>query len=165
MVIFDGDLPRLSDLGGDLWASDFLTLSAPSVAALNMDLGGSSVYDSISKIELIMFNCPWWGIGIESITLYITLRLDVVGGTNLVRVNPTIASCNSLVKICIPCTRCDSTERNLGLEFHTDQHSRWVYLGEVTFRTDNGSCPPDLVITSTTNVVEVCSPTSTCNLQ
>ena len=155
LVIFDKIWPRLTNLGGMEWARGFLTLRAPSVAAMNFDLRGR-IYDSISRIEVIMFNCPWWGIGAEAITLYIPASSHAIGGTNLVRVTPTIASCNSLVRVCIPCTRCNNTERALGLEFYTGSLTSWIHLAEVMLKTDDGSCPPDIVITRSTPVINIC---------
>lgn len=141
------------------WARELATLSAPAVASINFHLG--DIGDSrINRVEVVMFNCPWWGIGIETIAINYPVRLEVLGGETVATAHPTIASCESLVKVCIPCTECDTARQLIGMDFRTLSGSSWVHLAEViVYFDDNTStiCPQDSLITSSESVISFCN--------
>lgn len=91
-VLFDGEIPTLTGLDGNMWARQLLTMNTQTFSGLILD-----TYE-ISKVELVMFNSSEWGIGVSRISLRST------------EVFPSVTSCELLVKVCIPCDDCDSTE-------------------------------------------------------
>ncbi len=156
-VLFDARIPILSHLGGSSWAYSLLVLGASHIASINFDLRGRR-YTTINRVEVVMFNCPWWGLGAESIALYSPVRIEVIGGTIFNTIHPTITSCTSLVRVCIPCTVCNNKTGIFGLEFRTGS-TDWVHIAEVTFHegTRINPCPEDIVITQFTPVVSICN--------
>lgn len=164
-VLFDGYIPTFTRLTGHMWARHLLTLGAPVMASINFDLRGVFLrgieYSGISRMEILMINCPWWGIAVEKITLYEPVALDIIGGRNILSVYPTIASCDNLVRVCIPCTQCNSSERMIGLEFHTPSNSRWIHIAQMTFihGSTPSPCPKDIVVIHTTPIVSICNVT------
>ena len=145
-VLFDGNIPTLSGLDGNMWASQLLTMKAAQLFTIvNLDFSGVADYDGVGKIEVVMFNCPQWGIAADSITVHAISDVTHTEGSMITTANITVMSCESLVKVCIPCSRCDSPI--VGLEFHTP-YSNWVHLAEVVlYNGTTTTCPPDTVIT------------------
>ena len=59
-VLFDGIIPTLTGLDGDMWASQLLTLQRTSsrVSAL-FDFTDTAGYGGLfGRLEVVMFNCP-----------------------------------------------------------------------------------------------------------
>lgn len=164
-VLFDAYVPTFTRLTGHMWARHLLTLGAPMMASINFNLRGArySGYSGVSRIEILMVNCPWWGISVEKITLYKPVLLDIIGGQNVLSVYPTTASCDNLVRVCIPCTQCNTSQHFIGLEFHTPSNSRWVHIAQMTFihGSTPSPCPKDIVVTPFTPVVSICNYTMT----
>ncbi len=99
----------------------------------------------MGKVEIVLFNCPQWGIVTKTITL------ATMGGSTLINsVDPTLTSCDSLVKVCMLYFVCDST--SLRLIFSFNGTPSWVHLAEVTFYEGNYSttCPPDAFVPAST---------------
>ena len=68
-VLFDGNIPTLTGLDGDMWASQLLALQIrnPSRIEIISDFTGRS---GVERVELVMFNCPEWGIAVQVIGIW-----------------------------------------------------------------------------------------------
>ena len=137
-VLFDHIIPALTDLDGDGWASELLTLDMHSSrSTLTFDFHsyyGSSVCPySVTRIEVLLFNCPEWGTSIREIRLIDSVRRWILG----IYYPPSI-SCNSLVRVCIPYS---TTRRVLTLQFIAESGSSWLHLAEVEFHCTGYHCP------------------------
>ncbi len=91
-----------------------------------------------------MFNCPEWGISVDSITIYESTTTTSIGNV-LDTINPTITSCGSLVRVCISGS-VSSTRTALTLVFQLSSASTWVHLAEVSFYGAGPTCPPDSIL-------------------
>ena len=139
-VLFDGSIPSLAGLDeDDKWASQLLTVrSNPAKIACNFT--GAPGFVGVRRVEIVLFNCPEWGISVQSITLE-------AGGSVAGTVNLNVSSCDSLVRVCMPdliSTIPDQTE--LALNFF---HVGWSHIAEVTFYGVGPTCPQDQIIIST----------------
>ena len=93
-VLFDGIIPTLTALDGNMWATHLLTLrSSSGILSFPFSL------NVVRRVEVVMFNCPQWGISLQSLFL-VSL--------------PHIASCDSLVP---SESVCDCTTRHYITEF------------------------------------------------
>ena len=138
-VLFDGVIPTLTRLDGDMWASQLLTLH--SVGSIMVAFSFSIIQIVRLRVELVMFNCPEWGISVQSVKLN-----DMpVTGNNM----NSFASCDSLVRLCVPATAINSLVVTVQFDLGTD--SNWVHLAEVIFYDDNTTCPPNTIITTEMN--------------
>ena len=80
-VLFDGNILTLTGLDGDMWASQLLTLEVldfnehPSIS-----LYFHTVPDSfeIRRVEVALFNCPEWGISVETIEIFNLHFSDII---------------------------------------------------------------------------------------
>lgn len=154
-VLFNRDIPILYSPNNNIWASRLLTLDAsrthPRIVAF---FSVGNYRTRMDRVEIVMFHCPEWGIGVERITLFYPVQYHDIRGFT-VRKNVTITSCNSLVRVCIMCTgTCDViSEHHLDLIFHPDTHADWLHIAEVTFyfnSTGTRSCPSDIIIDTPT---------------
>ena len=144
-VLFDGNIPTLTGLEGDMWASQLLTLQTTNQVRRNItfDFRDTPGFIGVARVELVMFNCPEWGISVQTVTLLIAPSLS--GGISVVRtITPSITSCDSLVRICI---LQNILQPVIALEFIPPPGSTWTHLAEVTFY-GGGSCQPDIIITT-----------------
>ena len=142
-VLFDGVIPTLTGLDGDMWASQLLTLNSTGSIKVAFSI---PIFQIVRlRVELVMFNCPEMGISVQSISL----RDDdgIVRGSS--GDLSSITSCDSLVRLCVPATAIDP--RVVTVQFDLDTDSNWVHLAEVTFYDDNTTCPPDTTITTEIN--------------
>lgn len=152
-VLFDGSILNPTGLGGDMWASQLLTLQKFEFhAALYFDFSTSPGYAGVERVDVVMFNCPEWGIGAE--TIGVSGALTVPSANNcsslLGLVNPPFTSCDSLLRVCIPM---NTTLPVIALQFF-HPITNWVHLAEVTFHnTVNStlSCPSLLKLPATTS--------------
>ena len=127
-VLFDG-IPTLTELEGDTWASQLLTLntSTSSVSITfnftnSTNRNGPTTYTGVSVIEVVMFNCPPRGIGIPSIGV-------TIPGSFLGSIAVSDSSCNFFVRVC---SREFSTSLNeMALVFNSPL--QYVYLAEIIF--------------------------------
>ena len=113
-------------------------LNSPSIRGESA-LGGTLDFGSRSGghiIEVVMFNCPERGIEVESFQILSTFT----GNFDLFY--PNTISCNSLVRVCIPCSVC-----NISVPFLRMSYGG-AYLAELTFYDDR-SCPE---VESTTTI-------------
>lgn len=145
-ILYDGDIPTLTGLDGDMWANQLLTLqpSRPGITTLvAFNFKGLPDYSGVTRVEVAIFNCPEWGISVQSISLLEASDITLAG-TNIATVTPTITSCDSLVRVCIARA---SFQPALGVEFLISPGSDWVHIAEITFYNEGRTCPPDIVVT------------------
>ena len=153
-VLFDGVIPTLTGLDGDMWASQLLTLQRP-MSSINID-----ITTPISRVEVTMFNCPEWRISVQSISLRDNDGI-VIGSSGDLN---SITSCDSLVRLCVPATAINPRVVRLLFDLGTD--SNWVHLAEVTFYDDSTTCPPDTLTTTEMNTAKTTSgPTASTTLE
>ena len=97
-VLFDGHIPILTGLDGNTWASQLLTIQTTAEATsvdITFDFHDTPDFTTVERVEVVMFNCPQWGIGVETIAAIEHL-------TNIRHNTVNITSCDSLVRVCIP---------------------------------------------------------------
>ena len=141
-VLFDGIIPTLTGLNGNTWACQLLTMrTCTSFAVLSFDFTGTPNFVGLRRVEMVLFNCPQWDITFSSIQV-------VAGGSFIGAINPTVTSCDSLVRVCMPLNT-NSVQTELTLNFITVDSSHWVHTAEVTFY-GAGTCEPDTIITTPT---------------
>ena len=146
-VLFDGVIPTLTGLNGNMWASRLLALQRTTIIsrpAVTFDFTDTAGYVGLSgRLEVVMFNCPAMGISASTITVATALT-PLVSTTPLMAVNIGITSCDSLVRVCTSIT---TVQPSIFLQFPT---SDMVYLAEVTFyaASSASTCPPDTIITA-----------------
>ena len=151
-VLFDGHVPTLTGLDGDMWASQLLTLRTiqsltplTSTATVTFDFTDTPGYDRVERVEVVMFNCPQWGIA--STIIYLTGAMTRSQTFNIFNSLTTsvssLSSCESLVRVCLsgPVSR-----PLIGLQFTLDQESDWVHLAEVIFYARGSTCPPNIIL-------------------
>ena len=145
-VLFDGNIPTLTGLDGDMWADQLLTLSTTNQVRrdITFDFIATPGFIGVVRVQLVIFNCPERGISVQTVRLLTASSLSgdrsVVGTFNV----PNITSCDSLVRICIS----QNIEQPvIALEFIPSPGSNWTHLAEVTFY-GSGSCPPDTITTA-----------------
>ena len=146
-VLFDGVIPTLTGLDGDMWASQLLTLqktthTRPTVIFDFTDTPPGYVELS-GRLEVVMFNCPNMGISASTIRVS-SSSSPSVSSTPLKDVNINITSCDSLVRVCTPIM---TVQPSIYLQF---PYSDMVYLAEVTFyaASSASTCPQDTIITT-----------------
>ena len=137
-VLFDGNIPTLTRLDGNMWASQLLTIRS-SIAAIYFNFTGRSNFVGVKRIETVMFNCEPWGISVHSIVL-------VAGGNIAGTINPTVTSCDSLVRVCMD-VNTNIAQTDLTLNFVPINPNDWMHIAEVTFYGAGSSCPPDTIFT------------------
>ena len=124
-VLFDGNIPALTGLDGDMWASQLLILKkGTSVTRINFDFTSTADYSGLGSVQVVFFHCPQWGISAHT-------RLT--------------SSCDSLVRLCMPI---DVSPMMFTTTLELDDPlARWELIAEVTFYGSDSNCPPDAVIT------------------
>ena len=141
-VLFDDPrgMPTLTGLNSNTWASQLLTIQTTSFTTdITFDFSDTPNFVRVERVEVVMFNCPQWGIGVQTIHV---LEDD---NAQIQLANVDIMSCTSLVRVCLSTI---TTIPVLTLRFFLHPSSDWVHLAEVTFWGNNPSCPPDIVITA-----------------
>ncbi len=140
-VLQDGIIPTLTGLDGDMWASQLLTINTDNpTTGITFDFEATPDYVGVQRVEVVLFNCPEWGISVDTITLY---GSNTISSRNILdTISPTITSCDSLVRVCIS----GSTLTALTLRFQLSSASTWVHLAEVSFYGASPTCVPDSVL-------------------
>ena len=70
-VLFDGNVSTLTGLDGDMWASQLLTINTTAnTAEITFDFTDTPDYTGVERVEVVMFNCPEWGISVRAINLF-----------------------------------------------------------------------------------------------
>ena len=145
-VLFDGNVSTLTGLDGDMWASQLLTINTTvNTAEITFDFTDTPDYTGVGRVEVVMFNCPEWGISVRTISLFTATSTS---GSRIIvtSIFPTTTSCDSLVKVCISHT-INSIRPVFTLVFIPPSTSNWVHHAEVTFYASGSTCPPDTIIT------------------
>ena len=76
-----------------MWASQLLTLR-PTNASTKITFNFTDNID-LARVEVVMFNCPQWEIGVQNITVYENTT-DILS-----KQTGDVTSCDYLVKTCI----------------------------------------------------------------
>ena len=136
-VLLDRNIPILTGLDGNMWASQLLTITAQEEArktAVVFYFSSLSTSNRIGSVEIAMFNCPQWGISVQGISL-----LQSTSHSGLKReageTNITITSCDSLVRVCL---NTSALLPVLTMEFTLSPGADWVHLAEVGFYGPGG---------------------------
>jgi hypothetical protein len=147
-VLFDGNVPPLTGLDGDMWASQLLTMNVTVANRRYIISDFISVpnYDRVERIELVMFNCPEKGISVQTINIFASSSLSAEL-SSLVSSNILITSCDSLVRVCISQF---TTQPVIYLWFTPPPRATWAFLAEVEFYPRGSTCQPDTIITTPT---------------
>ena len=127
--LFDGKTPTLTGLSDNMWASQLFTAAAVD--------GGRSIlltfefdspeYTGVWGVEVTMFNCPDWGLAVQSI------RLQNSGGESVLSSSRVLnSSCTSLVTVML-CSQSRFTSSESRLLFDLQPNSDRVYIAELTF--------------------------------
>ena len=151
-VLFDG-VPTLTGLDGDMWASQLLTLQRTNSSSIEVAFFVTAIL--LERVELVMFNCPGWGISVQSISLRDNDGI-VIGSSGDLN---SITSCDSLVRLCVPATTINPLV--VTVQFDIDAGSNWVHLAEVTFYNDNTTCPPNTTVGPTKPATTIAVSTTT----
>ena len=98
-VLFDGNISTLTGLDGDMWASQLLTLQLHNAAreGIISFFTNTPNYEGVERVELVMFNCPEWGIGVQNIRIL----TGTPGSASRSVVGTNITSCDSLDRVCM----------------------------------------------------------------
>ena len=146
-VLFDGHIPTLTGLDGNMWASRLLTIRRANIStSVTFDFTDTPGYDRVERVEVVMFNCPQWGIA----------STDILFSGAIARGQPlktisvsSLTSCDSLVRVLISVT---VSLPVLTLQFILLPNSDWVYLAEVTFYASNITLTPLITAPDTTTM-------------
>ena len=143
-VLFNRHIPTLTGLDGDMWASQLLTINTiQSLTVVIFDFTDTPGYFGIQRVEVVMFNCPQWGIASTNILLTgATARSQLFNPFASTSVS-SLTSCESLVRVCLSI---HITRPLIGLQFTHHQDSDWLHLAEVTFYGGNPNCPPNVIL-------------------
>ena len=157
-VLFDGRVPTLTGLDGDMWAGQLLTVNTmESSTIVIFNFTDTPGYVGIQRVEVVMFNCPQWGIASTTIQLTgATVRDQTFNVFDLTSVT-SLTSCGSLVRVCLSIF---VSRPLIGLEFFLDKDSDWVHLAEVTFYARGSTCPPNVILNQTTTPPDTLPPTT-----
>ena len=141
--LFDGNVPTLTGLDGDMWASQLLTVEAPGNNSVEFIFNFTDTpgYTGVGGAEVVMFNCPEWGISVETFTFTTSSEIRSVNPT-------TSTSCDFLVTMQLP-SAVSSSQQVITLQCSLPSTSTWVHLAEVTFFTDVFTSSP--TVQETTN--------------
>ena len=140
-VLFDGVIPTLTALDGNTWARQLMILQRPLYGNYQYYVTSSfASIHHIRRVEVVLFNCPQWGIAARYIeTDFLRTEYNYYRSAHS-NVYPTLFSCDSLVKVCIPVDFNSTT-----IQLYFSPYSR-MYLAEVSFYEDTSPCPPFTII-------------------
>jgi hypothetical protein len=160
-VLFEGNIPTLTGLDGDMWASQLLTFDATVTSRRDIisDFTSVPIYVGVERIELVMFNCPEKGISVQTISIFASSSVSAEL-SSLASSNVLITSCDSLVRVCISVFTALPV---IYLRFTPPPRATWAFLAEVEFYPRGSTCQPDTIITTptTTTITTSCK----CPLQ
>jgi hypothetical protein len=94
---------------------------------------------SLKRVELLMFECPEWGISVQTIKV-LTASSPSATASLLMAFGPTIMSCDSLVRVCLTL---NTHQAVLNLQLFPFPGFKLVHLAEVIFIGRSSTCPPD----------------------
>ena len=168
-VLFDGNVPTLAGLDGDMWASQLLTLQTISSSTeISFDFTAIPDYTGVTRVEVVIFNCPNRGVSVAAISLNeLSANSNRMLSAQLMDI--AITSCDYLVRVCLDT---NATLPVLSIEFELDGGSDQVYIAETIFYDSNVSCPDSVtilddtttVMSPTTPITELQSPATNTDL-
>lgn len=145
-------------LAGNMWAQTLLTIqTTESTTKFLFDFLKTypEVYEGIRAVEVVMFNCPEWGISADTVRVLGALSYPmspvhpVDTDVHLLAtktINTTLlTSCDSLVRVCV---HIDTVLPIIALQFSLPPGSTWVHLAEVRFHRSEATCQTDLILSS-----------------
>ncbi len=160
-VLFDGNIPTLTGLDGNLWACQLLTLYSPSgLTIVQFDFSSTAGYSGVDSVEVVMFNCPQLGITVQRIELTCPPMLTIPNSDLVIAATSTLmnTSCDSLVTVSMPSVDAQCNETLLGLKFLSPSSSNLVYIAEVRFCGVN-NCPSSPSVTTDETAVPAATTT------
>jgi len=135
----------IPSLGGfqSNWAAGLFTVNRSGQSFFHIGFEFSRPVN-FTRVELDLFNCPEWGIGAQTITVYEynfgILNFDAViaRALNLALGNTTVntISCTSIVRVVIPLELPQNPATSYVIDFtfdNTATHNQWVHIAEVRF--------------------------------
>ena len=128
-VLFDGKTPTLTGLSGNMWASQLFTLSSAEDGGRRNSLSfefDTTGFIGVWGVEVTMFNCPDWGLAVQSI------RLQSGRGGGILSSSQVPSSCTSLVTDML-CSQSQLRFSQILMEFDLQPNSDRVYIAELTF--------------------------------
>ena len=133
-VLSDGAVPRLAFFDAN-WARHFATVwSTDGSVEILFDLRDQSNGESrreIGGVEVVLFNCPRWGIGVERVALMESEgQRQAEDRIVIAEKSGAEESCDSLVKVCI---LAELALSSYVLRFSLAPNATWVHVAEVTF--------------------------------
>ena len=147
-ILFDGNVPTLTGLDGNMWASQLLTVEASgNNVEFTFDFTDTPGYTGFIGVEVVMFNCLKWGISVRTISLMATSRTRNTQSS----ISFSTTSCDSLVRVQLS-SAVSSSQQRVTLQFNLHSTSTWVHLAEVTFFTDVFTSSP--TVQETTNTLD-----------
>ena len=130
-VLFDGFIPTLN-FSSDTWASQLFVLNNTTDLITEWDSD-----TTLSRIEVVMFNCPKWGIAAQSISFFALKGHGIVGSIDLTN---STTSCDFLVTVCF---QVQKMHYSFGvLQFSLLSNSQRMSIAEVRFYSDS-DCSQD----------------------
>ena len=143
-VLFDGTVPTLVNLDGGMWADQLLTVNRTDIFRVEISADFTGKSGIVERIEVVMFNCPEWGIEVRSITInrasFPTTDTEMISGQTI-NVPSSLTSCKHLVRVCMPVSINISESPFLALRFRP-MEAEFVHIAEVRFDA-NSTCLPD----------------------
>ena len=85
----------------------------------------------VKRIEMLVINCEELGPGIQTITIV------SAEGADLRVVDPSVSSCDYLVRVCLPAVVNSSV---FSLRIITDNPSDWIHISKILFYTEVSDC-------------------------
>ena len=150
-VLFDGHIPILTGLDDDMWASQLLTMKLTTINPV-ITFDYQAMAGIVQRVEVVMFNCQQWGIGVHSIAVR-TKNGDAERGIGSIIIDAaSTVSCDSLVRVCMAFGT--FTDPAVILRFNLFPNSYWIDIAEITFYSDS-ICPPDTTIIGVTPITSM----------
>ena len=150
-VLFDGVIPTLTALDGNTWAGQLLVLGRPIIeyGVFNLNFNfDNTLYAGVGQVEVVLFNCPEWNIVVRQMTVEVPCTQSYCNNypnphfEAVAIARPTLLSCDSLVRVCIPLDINSSEIRLSFVPYFYSYYDSFVELAEVTFYSNHSHCPP-----------------------
>ena len=130
-VLFDGNILR------DTWAWQLFTLQrVDSKAEVTSDFTDTPGYTGVWGVEVVMFNCPEWGLAAQEVRL---LEINFGVRATVLREENLPSSCSSLVRVQL-CSQHVITSRMIVTQFYLDSNSNFIHIAEMSFYVSPDAC-------------------------
>lgn len=158
-VLLDGEI-QLTGLEGDTWARDLFTLQSSCTTnstplSLRFDFSKTLTFSGIGRIEVVLFQCPEWGIHVDSISI-------IIDDVEVASESISLSSCDSLVRVCLK-VGIQEAFPIIYAVFSCPANLTIVqaHIAEVTFYDNSSVCP---VAEEIITITEETTPTSTTDI-